>query len=356
MQREIDALTDAGWEVATESSGWLIAPPIGKFFARARMYLRTTSRIAKDIAADKPDLIVAHDIEMLRPAALVHRQTGVPVIYDSHEDWPGLIAENSRFESFVAKWVERYYLRTVSHVMTVSEPIAERFRQLGKPATVLYNARPRGEVQIIPRNEARTELELTNDDFVVGYIGALEQLMKGGIYVALFDAFRKLPERFKLVIVGGPNSGAMALHEALEQLWPELKERVWLTGYLPSSDTHRFYSALDLGLILLDARANYMQGLPNKLFDYMAHAVPVLAPDFPEMAKIIWQAQCGWLLGGWECAKIRRTMLLTTLLALGDRDDMSLQGWHGRHMYLQRYCWDRQAPTFVRVCESLTSR
>ena len=127
-------------------------PAIGTSFPRrARAYLRATRALATAVTEERPDVIVAHDFEVLSAAVRAKRRTRAPVIYDSHEDWPALIAENDPREARLAALQERRLCGRVDQVVTVSDPIAAKFRKWGRPTSVLYSARPRGEIHFADR-------------------------------------------------------------------------------------------------------------------------------------------------------------------------------------------------------------
>src|SRR2546425_4842284 len=183
--READTLHRQGWDVAFVS--WIkdAAPPTGEpsgpylvrrvvvpgpalgtsFVQRALAYYRATSRMSRACVDEKPDLIVAHDFEVLRAGAMAKRRASKPLIYDSHEDWPALIAENSALEARIARAQEKRLCRRVAHVITVSEPIADKFRRMKKDTTVLYNARPESEIHLADREASRRYFGYRVDDF-----------------------------------------------------------------------------------------------------------------------------------------------------------------------------------------------
>jgi glycosyltransferase involved in cell wall biosynthesis len=353
--READALKQAGHEVEMQNLSMLhwaymsTIPPMGKFFKRIRHHNQSSRALALWAVTGKPDLIICHDVYTLTAGARAARKLGVPLLYDSHEDFPALIGENSRVESILANIIERR--APIAHVFAPCEPIAARFRRRGIPATVLYNARASKDVVKFGREFARAKFGFAEDDFVVGYVGALEQLTKGGMGLLFLAALKAFPDNVKALIVGGPDDVSERLRVAVADLG--LSRRVTVLPQTPFGELPEVYAALDVGLILLDARPNYMVSLPNKLFDYMAFGVPVIAPDYPEMADIIDAEGCGVLLNGWADPEVQYAVLKGVLsVAQERRTSLYEMGQRGRAAFVERYAWEHHwSGEFVRICE-----
>ena len=362
--REAESLTRAGWDRAFVS--WIKdeqpaqegkdsytthrvkvpVPPIGTSFVRRGLAYRDASRKLRDAAQkETPDLLVAHDFEVLSAAVAAGRRgRRVPVIYDSHEDWPALIAENSALEARIAKVQERRLCRRVAHVITVSEPIADKFRRMNKDTTVLYNARPESEIRLADRAASRRSFGYAIDDFVVGFAGALA----GGRGLdILLGALPTLPASAKALIVGGPDEEAERLR-ALARA-EGLQDRVRVDGYRAFRELAPYYASMDVGVILLDRRPNHERALPNKLFDYMAHGVAVIVPEYPAIAPIVMEGPCGWTV-----PDIRLEAVSAILREVQSSGEARARGKTGREAYVRRYAWDRQEERFLQIVRAVT--
>jgi len=361
--READTLHRQGWDVAFVSWIKAAAPPTDEpsgpylvrrvvvpvpalgtsFVQRALAYYRATSRMSRACVDEKPDLIVAHDFEVLRAGAMAKRRASKPLIYDSHEDWPALIAENSALEARIARAQEKRLCRCVARVITVSEPIAAKFRARGTPTTVLYNARSSSEVVLAGRDASRSNFGFVPTDFVVGFAGAFG--IGRGLDI-LLEALSTLPPSVKVLLVGGPEEEGRRLRAMVETLG--FRDRVRVDGYRSFRDLGPYYASMDLGVILLDRRPNHQRALPNKLFDYMAHGVPVLVPDYPAMRSVVRESECGWCL-----ASVDRRALVEILTEVQTSDERVARGENGRRAFLERFSWERQELTFSRIVDTL---
>ena len=362
--READALARAGWEVSfvswTKAEKTPAASPAGpypvrrievpvpalgtSFLGRAFAYRRAMNALFRAGADEGADLVVDHDLEVLRAAAMTVRASRKPLLYDSHEDWPALIAENSRLEALIARLQERRLCRQVAHVVTVSEPIAEKFRRMGKPTTVLYSARRAEDIHLADREASRAFFGYGADDFVIGFAGALGA---GRGLELLLEAVARFPPAVHALIVGGPADEAARLRERANAL--RITDRVRIEGYTPFERLAPSYAAMDVGVILLDPRPNHQRALPNKLFDYMAHGVPVIVPRYPAMASVVGDSGSGLTLPVVSVPEL-------TAAVEQMRSDPASRGamaTRARERFLDVYAWEHQEARFLRIVESV---
>ena len=345
------ALADAGWDVHHIEFMRFKAPPIGQFVKRALLFRKTIrAMVASALKADRPDLIITHDIETLPAAVRVAKVFNVPLIYDSHENWPALISNNSRLEACIAALMERRMLRHIDCVMTVSPSIAARFRGLGKRTTVLYNARRASEMATMPKSEARKELGLDPDDIILGFIGNLHELEKGNMIEDLFDVLFKLPPNVKVLIVGGPDDLAEVFKWKAEDSGVE--DRVICTGRLPFKKLAPYYGALDVGLVLLRPIPGYIESIGWKFFDYIGRGIPVLVPDFPDLSWMVEKLGCGWTYHDGSRYLFGRLEDIVLLPAT----ERARLGVNGLTAFASLYAWEKQAWKFVTLCEWLTRK
>jgi glycosyltransferase involved in cell wall biosynthesis len=90
-----------------------------------------------------------------------------------------------------------------------------------------------------------------------------------------------------LVILGfGPDLFISSLKRLTEK--EGLSDRVYFFGAVPFDEVTRIAMSADIGLILLqNAGLNFYYASPNKLFDFMAAGLPVVASKFPDLKKYI---------------------------------------------------------------------
>jgi glycosyltransferase involved in cell wall biosynthesis len=160
------------------------------------------------------------------------------------------------------------------------------------------------------RAALRTELGVDDDEVVVGVVGRL--VAETG-YPELFEAMERLPDRFRLVVVGGldPEKPDSLPAETIERA----RDRgVVLLGH--RDDVDRLYSAMDVFVL-----ASHREGFPRAAMEASAMALPVVATDVRGCREIVEPRITGSLVPVQDPAA-----LATALLELGDPDDRARIG------------------------------
>ncbi len=314
---------------------------------RYRDLQRVTRDLADRVAATQPGVIIAHDLEVL--SAAVRAAAGkIPVVYDAHEDWPAMVGETSRIEGLLSAFLERRLCRRVAAVVTPSDLITDRFRSHGVRAITLHNAPYRSDVEPFPSEaeiaSTRQELGLAHS-FVLGYVGTLAPLR--GLEVTL-EALTGLRDDVRFVVVGGPETEAERIRGLARERG--VADRVQLVGRVPRTEVVRYTAAFDLAIVLPPPYSrNYLTTLPNKAYDYMAAAVPILASDLPSLRHtLVEEAGCAVAVAP-EAGAVRAAV--ENLRAQPDR--LRALGRRGREAFLQTYAWDLQEQRFLTLLREI---
>ena len=238
-----------------------------------------------------PDVIHAHDAAMLLPGIVARRLTGTPLVYDSHELATSVPYRDRAWERFV-ELIEAVAVPRCRRVITVSDGIADRLRErygLARRPSVVRN------VSALHANgrpaRLRERLGLEPGARLVLHQGA-PATGRGG--ETLIRALARLDPAVRLVFLG---TGEPGMAERLHALAGEVgvAERVRFLPSLPLGDLLSATAEADVGVSLLqDTCENHRLALPNKVFDYIAAGVPVVASDLPELRGLIRGYGVGW--------------------------------------------------------------
>ena len=306
----------------------------GGFFSKAKSFKKALKKLEEKIIEYEPDIVHAHDLEVLDVAINVKNKLASKVIFDSHEDWPMMEKVQNWF---VGKYYERKQKKLIGKVdalLTVSDELALR---LGG-GTVLYNSELLETV-----NEPVLHDRFGLDGIVAGYIGALRR----PILEEILEAASKV-NALSILIVGGPpkgQSGYTNMIEELEELAVEKGANAKFTGPLPHSMMNECYAACDILMVghYVDKRLRDY-AIPKKLLDAMAYKVPVIVGPYEARRKIVERYECGIITEDWAEA-------LTKLS--NDKLLRKKMGENGYKAFKMNYAWEAQKQKLLQIYSDL---
>ena len=252
---------------------------VGGFWAAHRAVRRAA-------LATPAALYLASDLYTLPALAAAARRHSGALVYDSRELYAALDSSHGR-PHVAAVWgaVERRFVRQADAVLTVGDAIADRLASrygIDRP-TVLYNApEPREPLDrdALDRDALRQTLALPDDGrLVVLYQGLFRE---GRGLPALVDAAHDV-EGVRLALIGEG-----ALRAEIVARGAGLGDRLVVHPFVPPDRLAALTPGADLGACLIEPLTESLRlSLPNKLFEYLAAGVPVLASPLPEIRRVV---------------------------------------------------------------------
>ncbi|MCF7767865.1 glycosyltransferase [Achromobacter pulmonis] len=290
-----------------------------------------------------PTVFVAHDLPMLAVARQAAQACGARLVYDSHE----LYAEQefSPFERNKWRDIESKHIRACDAVITVNPSIARELEQryrLTAPVNVIYNAAPL---------ETQTESSRIFHEMLHLPPTARVLLMQGGLSAGrnietLVQAMSRVRNQdVHLVLLGDGQ-----LKQQMTQLASQLKisRRVHFLSAVPQEALPSYTAGADAGSIpYLATCLNNRYCTPNKLFEYVAAQLPILASDLPEIARIVRQFDLGLTVdfNGAESVAKGIEMFFS--------DPDRLDQWrHNAAVARSQLCWEEEEEKLISIFEA----
>lgn len=239
-------------------------------------------RAVQAAASARPaGLYLASDLYTLPALAGAADTHGGALVYDARELYAALDSSAGRpWVSAVWRTVERRFIQRADAVLTVGDAIADRLVEtmgVSRP-TVLYNApEPIGQPD---RSQLARALSLPDDGrMVVLYQGLFR---RGRGLHALTEAGRAV-DGVRLVLIGEG-----VLDEEIRTQGKDLGNRLVVHPFVPPDRLATLTPGADLGTCLIESLTESLRlSLPNKLFEYLAAGVPVLASPLPEIRAVV---------------------------------------------------------------------
>lgn len=280
----------------------------------------------------KAEVVVAHDLPMLAVGRTLSEEFDAHLVYDSHE----LYSEQEFSRGQRSSWaqVERRHIGACDRVITVNPSIARELE-------ARYGV---AEVAVI-HNAERIQAQTERSWYLHERFGIPREhrvlLFQGG-----FSAGRNLPELVEAMgllsnagihlVLLGDGQLASALQRLVER--KGLTSRVHLHPAVAQSQLLGITAAADAGVIPYQAIClNNYYCTPNKLFEFIAAGLPILASDLPELRRLV------------EGNRIGCVGDLATPRAIADRvtaffaNEQRLQHWRERlSVVRQELSWQQE--------------
>lgn len=250
--------------------------------------------IFKEALRYRPFAFHAHDANVAYAGLAAARTVGAHLVVDFHEWFSENVEWDAGTKAYVpvtgdcqSRWreLEQRCLLEASAAITVCDSIADAM------ATELGRGRRPYVIRNIPKFDTeptrhyaplKLQLGIPEDRFVVLYQGGL------GPTRYLEPIIRALAYESRFVfVVRGPDVDRFAPH--YRSVVPAgAGKRLILAEGVPSRDVVAAARGADVGIWTLEALCrNFAYALPNKLFEYIAAGLPILAANYPESRKLV---------------------------------------------------------------------
>jgi glycosyltransferase involved in cell wall biosynthesis len=306
-------------------------------------YLEYNLRLLFVLLFKRKDILLCNDTDALPANFIASKLCRVPLIFDAHELFPE-VPELVKRPQVKRVWekIEDIIFPHLKYSYTVCESIAEHYKQ--KYGITM------GVVRNIPnRTDSNTSIN-NNQSKVLETLPSLE-----GKKLLLYQGAVNVGRGVEWIINAMPYldncilciCGEGDLFHEMQALAKEkqLEKRVIFTGRLPFEELNQYTALADLGFILLENMGlSYYYSLPNRVFDYMKYGVPVLASNFPEIARIVEPNHTGKLISHYEPEYLAKVIT------------QMLKEWEDKSTYKRRlkelsdkYCWENEEKVMLEI-------
>lgn len=284
--------------------------------------------------------LVAINFPSLVPALILKGLLGVPVIYEALEYWPEADPDQGEFAKVFWREFERRLVRYADHRGTVSPPLARLMTEtFGPTFYAIPNCAPLSEKSRAAPSSSRSGSSQKAETVTFLFQGnfapyrGLELLIK---------AWTKVNPRARLTL-RGPDSAFKAKMVALAG---ELGLTESQVSFPAAVSVEKLVSSAqadgDVGLVpYTRAGANYANCSPNKLSQYMAAGLPILANRTNFVSEVLDAAQCGVVVDFSHEAR-----LVEAIERLCDDDFRRRCGINAENYFEAKYNWESVSKPF----------
>lgn len=303
---------------------------------------RTVSKIYKKAKEIDAEIYHFHDPELI-PIGLKLKQSGKTVIYDVHEDYSedilnkGWIVKPLRnIIADIFEYYESYAAKKLDAIVTATPHIKKKFKPLNSNTFDINN-------YPILNSSVFNDSNKTIRQRKINYVGAI-----GGIR-GIFEMIRALEFIDTNLILAGTFSTNKDYELAKSMKgW----KKVDYQGQVDRTEVEKILVESLAGLVLYHPGPNHNNCQPNKLFEYMAAGLPVIASNFPLWKEIVEKNKCGICVNPLNPEEIADAINWL----MQNQTEASLMGKNGLRAVLEKYNWEAESHKLIRFYDNLLKR
>lgn len=283
--------------ITIQSSKLKFLPKIRGIFIMLEMLFKMTLKAYRV----KAKVVHCHDNTVLPVGVILKFLTNAKVIYDAHE----LESNKNGSKKLLTKitlLTERLLWKYIDKFITVSPSIEKWYMQnIGQKSSEIILNSPILEQHIPSHNTTylRDHFSISKESRIFLYVGAL---VEGRGIDLLIEAFSTRGLTSSLVFLG---SGRLS--DELKKIATK-RDNIYVHDVVPHEQVVSIAQSADVGLCLIQniSLSDYYC-LPNKLFEYCFAQIPILASNFPDIAKVVEEYSLG------KCTELEKESIYSAI-------------------------------------------
>ena len=297
---------------------------------RKNRFLKGPKLVRKIIQRDNPDVLHFHDPELLFLAQKMAKKH--IVIYDAHEDLPKQILHKFYIKpflripiAFIAGYIEKRAAKKIHGVISVVDEIVERYQKYQSNTILVAN---------YPTINAKENInyELKNGSIV--YAGGVNKV-RGVVEMVKVAKQIQMP----IHIYGKIEKECESLSNSYAKFY----------GQIIQENLFDIFKKSSIGLIVLHPVPNYINSSPNKLFEYMAYGMAVIASDFPVWRNIVDTYKCGICVNPLNIDEIANAISYLK----NSPETVIEMGKNGRKAVLEHFNWEIESRKLIELYQKI---
>lgn len=302
--------------------------------------------IVRACRRNRIDALHVHDLPYAFAATLAGKILGLDVTFDMHEHYVDMLRSSfetqvyRKFRPFafvllaLLRLEEKYACRRARKIIVVADEHIERINRLGvahKNIVVVTNTEDIDHFSGLPID--RSLMKKYRKDFIILYVGGFSPVR--GLETALQAlpaVIKKIPNAKLLLVGDGPS------RRELQQLTRDLNlnEKVIFTGFEPFEKLPSYIRLCQVGLIPHISTPHIETTMPNKIFQFMMLAKPVVVSSTRPMMRVVRDAQCGLIFKERDPHSLAKT-----ITQLKNENLRRRLGNNGQEAVQNRYHWQQ---------------
>ena len=352
FHKECKTLVKAGYEVyliakhdKEETVDGVHIIPLPRTRKRIYRLIVLPIRVLSKALKIKASIYHFHDPELI-PIGLILKLLGRKIIYDVHEDVPEQIMSKAYIPKSFRKilslgfnLIEKNSARFFDYVITTTDFIKSKFLKYNRKVIDIKN--------YISKEYIKDNIDKSSEsnDFILIFAGGIYKergILEG---VKACNIIREVPVRF--LLFGEIDSTYYSEIKKVDTLG-----RLDYKGVLPYEKVLREIAKADIGFICDYPLKRHMEGLPLKLFEYMAAGIPFIASNFPLWKEIVEGNNCGICVDPLDPKEIAKAIKYL----IDHPDEARKMGDNGRRAILEKYNWEKESEKLLDLYKEILNK
>lgn len=245
----------------------------------------------------------------------------------------------------VIRWIEKGFSKRFDYVLCHNLYQLRKFKGYGINHVEQIGTFPNNTIIV---NEVGQKNNICDDYLVIGRIGTIYK--DNGIEetVAAFQQLLKVYNtKVRLFLAGRVYEN---YHPTFQDLIGSLTDKVDIIGAFSGSEMPEFYKKIDISVILNRTNSNWFRHItPTKLFDSLAHGVPVVASDIGDVREILETYNCGIIVDETNPDEVANAINKIAL----DPDLRISMAQNGLKLIKEKYNWNYMAKKLLEIYKGL---
>ncbi len=330
---DVELHAPAKFEVKVWNGVKVIGLPLWK---KERDRVKLWFLLLKRIVRSKADVVHFHDPELIPLAYFVRLISKKKIIYDVHEHIVYDIQDKKWIPNYLKPFVlkafiflEKICVPKFEAVIYTTPVVGKRYLQLSKNAVSVEN---------YSKKETFSEVGIAKGSNIIIYLGRVLDVRGVDKVIEAFKyVVAQIPEA-KFLIVGDivPNTYEEYLKSLVINL--SLEKNVEFAGFVPHLETVNYLRRACCGIVTFMPTNINKACLANKLFEYMASGLPVIASNFELYNEVVEGSQCGITVDPEKIEKIANAIIYM----LKNPDVCARMGLNGKKAFETTFNWEQE--------------
>ncbi|MBD3288785.1 glycosyltransferase [candidate division KSB1 bacterium] len=310
--------------------------------------------IRKAVIEINAEILHVHDLPLALSTMKIADSFNLPVIFDLHENYPaameqwykpGPVGWTIRNPNF-ARYLERICLNRADKIIVIAEEHRDLLASRGIPEDKIYIVENTPYKKTAFFNNRDRSLESRYEQhYNLVYFGILNPERKIDVALKAMPLIKSKIPNVKLVVIGrGPsfNDFKNLAHEL------HLDSDVEFLGWLSLQEAEPYFHLSDILIMPHSSNEFLDNGVPNKLFEYMAFGKPVVVPESKASARVVREADCGEIFVPEDSNSFADAIFK---IAHADKN----YGMNGKNIILNKYNWETTEKELLKLYHNLSN-